>query len=78
MGLGKCNICNAKMIAVTYPKKVMFSGANGMPVRVWRRLIHCSASSSHTFKEDDPMLKELDFDVIKLMQNKTNEEVSVN
>lgn len=62
MNLGKC-WCKAKMIEVDYPQK---------DSEVWRRLVHCSKATVHTYKDDDPILATLDVERIKRMQ-KTEE-----
>ena len=59
MRLGNCPTCKAKMIGVNYPQKDSVA---------WRRLVHCSKATVHTFTDDDPILATLDVERIKKMQ----------
>ena len=47
------------MIEVNYPQVESVA---------WRRLVHCSKATAHTFKDDDPILSTLDVERIKKMQ----------
>ena len=76
--LGNCDVCKAKMVAVTYPQKPGLLDHKGRQRPAWRELVHCSKESAHTFGDDSEVLKDLDLEAIKLMQKKTEAEVSVN
>lgn len=76
--LGNCPVCKAKMVAVTYPQKVGLLDDKGRLRPVWREVIHCSKESAHTFDKYSEVLKDLDIEAIKLMQKKTEAEVSAN